>query len=180
MLARYFLPRRLAVMLAERYDAVLLLRREQDAPAIIRHLHVVELGPAARIDRVGRAQIPQRLREAVRPHVVPPVDVTRMPAFQRFEHLPILAEIHVVGNFGAVIDLHDVHVHGVLLGDIFRHGQACPGHPRLPFITEKEKPWVAGTSSAKTRFALLPGHDATKFTKLSSYRTAPSGRCRSA
>jgi hypothetical protein len=36
-----------------------------------------------------------------------------MPAFQRFEHLPILAEIHVVGNLGAVIDVHDVH--GVLL-----------------------------------------------------------------
>jgi hypothetical protein len=24
---------------------------------------------------------------------------------------------------------------------------------------QDEKPWMAGTSSAKTRFALLPGHD---------------------
>src|ERR1700730_4362585 len=165
-------------MFAERDDAFLFLRRQQDAPAIVRHFHIVELGPAARIDRIGGAQIDQRLLEAVGPHVVRPPDVTGMPAFQRLEPLPILAEIHVVGNLGAVIDVHDVH--GVLLGGIFRHARACPAHPRLPFITEKEKPWMAGTSSAKTRFALLPGHDATKFTRPASYRTAPSGRCRSA
>ena len=109
MFARHFLPCRLAIMLAERDDAVLFLRREQDAPAVVRHLHIVELGPAARIDRIGRAQIHQRLLEAIRPHVVPPVDVAGMPAFQRLEHLPVLAEIHVVGNLGRVVDVHDVH-----------------------------------------------------------------------
>jgi hypothetical protein len=36
-----------------------------------------------------------------------------MPAFQRFQHLPILGKIHVVGNLGRVVDIHDVH--GVLL-----------------------------------------------------------------
>src|SRR3984957_17732258 len=50
MLARHFLPGRLAKMLAERNDTAFLLRREQDAPAIVRHLDIVELGPTARID----------------------------------------------------------------------------------------------------------------------------------
>ena len=122
ILARHFLPGRLAVMLAERDDAVFLLRREQDAPAIVRHLHVVELGPAARIDRIGGAQIDQRLLEAFRPHVVPPVDVAGMPALQRLQHLAILGEIHVVGNLGRVIDVHDVDVHGSspVLGGLVR------------------------------------------------------------
>jgi hypothetical protein len=60
-MARYspgtFLPGRLAIVLAERDLAVLLLRREQHAPAVFRHAHVIELGPAARIDRIGGAQV---------------------------------------------------------------------------------------------------------------------------
>ncbi len=52
--ARDFLPGRLAIMLAEGNDAVLFLRRKQNAPAIVGHAHVVELGPAARIDRNRR------------------------------------------------------------------------------------------------------------------------------
>ena len=85
--ARHVLPGRLAVMAAERDLAALLLRRQQDAPAVFGHLHVVELGPALRIDRDGGAQIDQRLLEAFRPHVLPPVDVAGMPALQRAQHL---------------------------------------------------------------------------------------------
>ena len=98
--ARHFLPGRLAIMLAERNDAVLFLRRQQNAPAIFRHPDVVELGPAARIDRIGGAQIDQRLLEAFRPHVAPPVHVAGMPALQRLQHLAVFAEIHVVRNLG--------------------------------------------------------------------------------
>src|SRR2546430_8950724 len=47
--------------------------------------------------------------------IAPPVHVAGMPALQRLQHLAILAEIHVVGNLGGVIDVHDVDVHGVLL-----------------------------------------------------------------
>src|SRR6266404_9308001 len=39
-----------------------------------------------------------------------------------------------------------------------RHARPCAGHPRLNSIAAI-KTWMAGTSSAKTRFALLPGHD---------------------
>ena len=48
--AGHLLPGRLALVGAEIDLAVLLLRREQDAPAVVRHLHVVELGPALRVD----------------------------------------------------------------------------------------------------------------------------------
>jgi hypothetical protein len=39
-----------------------------------------------------------------------------------------------------------------------RHARAGPGHPSLT-VFAREKTWMAGTSSAKPRFALLPGHD---------------------
>ena len=107
--AGHFLPGRLAIMLAEGNRAIFFLRSQENAPAIIGHLHIVELGPAARIDRVGGAQVDQRLLETLRPHVVPPVDIAGMPAFERFEHLAILGQIHVVRNLGGVIDVHDVH-----------------------------------------------------------------------
>jgi hypothetical protein len=109
ILARDFLPRRLAEMLAERNDAIFLLRRKQDAPAIVGHADIVELGPAARIDGVGGAQIHQRLLKAFRPHVAPPVHIAGMPALQRLQHLAVFGEIHVVGNLGRVVDVHDVH-----------------------------------------------------------------------
>jgi hypothetical protein len=115
MFARHFLPRRFAVMLAERNDAIFLLGRKKYAPAVFRHFYVIELGPAARIDRIGGAQVNQRLLETLRAHVAPPVHVTGVPAFKRLEHLPVLAEIHVVGNLGRVIDVHGVDVHGGLL-----------------------------------------------------------------
>jgi hypothetical protein len=35
---------------------------------------------------------------------------------------------------------------------------AWPGHPRL-CCCNMVKTWMPGTSNAKTRFALLPGHD---------------------
>ena len=51
----------------------------------------------------------RQVLKAFRPHVAPPIHVTGMPALQRLEHLPILGEIHVVGNLGGVVDVHDVH-----------------------------------------------------------------------
>src|SRR5258708_17394399 len=83
----------------------------------------MELGPAARIDRIGSAQIDQRLLETLRAHVAPPIHVAGMPAFERFEHLAILAQIHVVGNLGGVIDVHDVH--GVLLVSVLARIASC-------------------------------------------------------
>ncbi len=81
--ARHFLPDFLAGMRTERNFAFLGLRREQDAPLVVGHLDVIEFRPALRIDADCGAQIDQRLLKAVRPHVVPPVDVTGMPFLER-------------------------------------------------------------------------------------------------
>src|SRR3982074_3031372 len=45
-----------------------------------------------------------------------------------------------------------------------------PDHPRL-FLREGSKTWMPGSSSAKTRFALWPGHD--DFTQVSTPTIAP-------
>ena len=109
--AGHLLPGGLAEMLAERNLAALFLRGKKNAPAVFRHLHIVELGPAFGIDRYRGAQIDQRLLEAVRPHGLPPVDIAGMPALERAQHLPVLGEIDVVRDLGRVIDVDDV-THG--------------------------------------------------------------------
>src|SRR5262249_817537 len=68
-----------------------------------------ELGPALGINRHRGAQIDQRLLEAFRSHGRPPVDVAGVPAFKRTQDLPILGEVHVVGDLGRVIDGLDGH-----------------------------------------------------------------------
>src|SRR6185312_8191449 len=55
--ARDLLPGRLALMRAERYRAALDRWREQDAPAVFRHPHKAELGPALLVDADCGAQI---------------------------------------------------------------------------------------------------------------------------
>ena len=81
--ARHFLPGRFADMFAARDSAVLGFRRKQNAPAIFRHLHIVELRPALRINRHSSAQIDHRFLEILRDEIVPPVDVTGVPFLQR-------------------------------------------------------------------------------------------------
>src|SRR6266545_766244 len=48
-----------------------------------------------------------------------------------------------------------------------RHARPCAGHPRL-YSHRARQTWMAGTSSAKTRFALLPGHDGKRRTGFPS------------
>ena len=110
----HLLPGGLAVMPAEGNLAALFLRRQQDAPAILRHLDVIELGPALGVDGDRGAQIDQRLLKTVRPHGHPPVNVAGMPAFERAQHLTVIGEIDVVRDAGRVIDV-DYIAHGLLL-----------------------------------------------------------------
>ena len=128
--ARHLLPRRLAEMLAERDRPVLFHGREQDAPAVFRHLHVVELGPALGIDRDRGAQIHHRLLEALGAHVLPPVEIAGVPALQRFQHAAVLGEIHVVRNLLAVVDVDEVH--GVLPVLSCRCTAHLIRHPEVP------------------------------------------------
>ena len=67
VLARHFLPGRLALVHAKRHRAPLLLRRQQNTPAVVGHFDVVELGPALGVDADRGAQIDQRFLEASGP-----------------------------------------------------------------------------------------------------------------
>ena len=112
--ARHLLPGGLAVMPTERDLPALLLWCQQNAPAVLRHLDVIKLGPALGIDRDRGAQIDERLLKAGRPHGHPPIDIAGMPALERAQHLPVLGEIDVVRDLGRVIDVDDI-AHGGLL-----------------------------------------------------------------
>ena len=56
-LARHFLPGRLALVVAEGDHAVGIAAGEEDAPAIVRHLHVAEVRPAVGVGRDRGAQV---------------------------------------------------------------------------------------------------------------------------
>src|SRR5258708_34937256 len=108
VLARHLLPGGLAHVAPKGNLPAVLARRQEYAPAVVGHLHVVELGPALGIDRYGGAQIDQGLLEAVGPHGLPPVDVAGMPALQRAQHPAVLGEADIVGDLPGAIDVDDV------------------------------------------------------------------------
>ena len=59
--------------------------------------------------RVGGAQIDERLLEAFRPHVLPPVDVAGVPFLQRALDARVLPERDVVRDQTVIVDRCDVH-----------------------------------------------------------------------
>ena len=104
VLAGHVLPGRFAQMVAEVDLAVLFRRVQEDAPAVVGHLDVVEVRPALRIDAGGRAQIHVEAVRAVGAHLLPPLQVVGLPAFQRALQRAVFGEVDVVGNLLAVID----------------------------------------------------------------------------
>ena len=108
--AGHFLPRRLALVLAEIHLPSLFLRRKQHAPAIFRHAHVIELRPAFRIDTDRGAQIDKQFLKTFRTHVVPPIEIAGMPAFERLQHLAVAGQIDVVRDFRRVVDVEQIHL----------------------------------------------------------------------
>jgi hypothetical protein len=97
-LAGHFLVNWLAIVVAEANLRVRLRRLKKNAPAILRHLHVIEMRPAlaANVDR--RAQPNVLLLETFRPHVLPPIEKVRQPFLQRALKTFVSGEIYVVRN----------------------------------------------------------------------------------
>src|SRR5829696_3972821 len=81
--ARHLLPGRLALVRAEADRAPLDGRRQQDAPAVVGHLDVAELGPALGLDADRGAQVDGARLEPLGAARPPPVERARMPAFER-------------------------------------------------------------------------------------------------
>src|SRR5436309_24248 len=77
---------------------------EEETPAVVRHLDVVELRPALGVDTHGGAQVHVLLLEAGRAHTHPPVQKLRMPLLERALEPTVLAQAHVVRDALAVVD----------------------------------------------------------------------------
>ena len=117
-LAGHFLPSRLALVVAVGDHAVGILPGEEDPPAIVRHLHIAEVGPAVGLGRDRGAQIDVEVQRAVRPHVLPPVEEARLPVLERALQAAVGREVDVVGNALGVVDGH-----GCLLSPAARHAR---------------------------------------------------------
>src|SRR5919199_6809840 len=76
--AGHLLPHGLALVIAEGNRATGLRLREEDTPAVFRHLHVAELRPASCIHADGRAQVNVARLETIGAHVPPPLQEARL------------------------------------------------------------------------------------------------------
>src|SRR5262249_37852460 len=99
-LARHFLISRTSEVVAEPNLCIGLRWFQKNTPTIIRHLHVIEVGPTLRanIDRGTQPDI--LLLKAFGTHFTPPVDVVWQPLFKRALKLLIVFEIYVIRNAG--------------------------------------------------------------------------------
>src|ERR1700730_6705114 len=105
-LARHFLINRLAVVVAEAYFGIRLSRLEKDAPTIVGHFHVIEIGPALRFDTDRRAQPHVGGLEAVGAHLAPPIQIVGQPLLQRPLQFLVFRKIYVVRY--AIVKVHGI------------------------------------------------------------------------
>src|SRR5262245_39887592 len=104
ILARDILPGRKAFVIAESDDPFRLGLCEEDAPPILGHSHVVELGPSLSVDADGRTQIHILGLEPLGPQVVPPFGKARVPRQERTLGPTILRQVDVFRNPLEIID----------------------------------------------------------------------------
>jgi hypothetical protein len=104
VLARHLLPRGLPLVVAEVDLPSRLGLGEEDAPAVLGHAHVVELGPALGVYAHRGTEIDLLGLEAGRPHVLPPVEELGLPVLERALEPPVLVQGDIVGNPLRVVD----------------------------------------------------------------------------
>ena len=102
--AGHVLPGFFTLVVAKVDLAFGIARVQKNAPAVVAHLHMTKLCPALWIDAHRSAQIDVHVGRTFGTHVVPPVDEVRLPLLQRALQGAVAGEVHVVGNFFAVID----------------------------------------------------------------------------
>ncbi len=106
MLARHVLPHRLALVFAEADAPVLFRLREEDAPAVVWHLHVAEIRPAVGQGAHCRAQVDVEVLRALGAHVLPPAQVVGLPVFECPLQGAVFGQVDVVGDLVGVVDVH--------------------------------------------------------------------------
>ena len=77
---------------------------EEDAPAVVGHLDVAEVGPALLADVDGRAQVDVVVLEGDRAELLPPLDELRLPGLERPLQPAVVGEVDVVGDLGVDVD----------------------------------------------------------------------------
>ncbi len=111
VLPRYLVPHRLALVLAEPDFAAGVPLGQEDAPAVLGHGHVAELGPAVPADVDRGAQVNVLGRQG-RAHGLPPVQEVRLPGLQRPLQAPVLVQVDVVRDLLGVVggSAHEVRL----------------------------------------------------------------------
>ena len=102
--AGHVLPRLFAFVVAEVDVAIRFAVVQKNTPAVVAHLHMAKLRPALRVHADGGAQIHLVVGRAFGAHVVPPIDEVGLPLLEGALQSAVTAEVHVVGNFFAVVD----------------------------------------------------------------------------
>ena len=105
-LARHLLPHRLAEIVAEADRALGHRFGEENAPAVVGHLHAAVACPALRIHAGGGAQVNIRSGEVARTHLPPPVQEPGLPMLQGSLQRAVVGEVDVVGDSLRVVDAH--------------------------------------------------------------------------
>src|SRR6266851_1730245 len=98
VLAGDLVPGGLAVVVAEADLPLASLRREEDAPAVFGHAHVVERRPPVRLHADGGAQVDLVRLESLGADLAPPGEEVRLPLLERALQAPVAREVDVVGD----------------------------------------------------------------------------------
>ena len=85
--------------------AVLFLGAEEDAPAVLRHLDVAEVGPAFAANVDGCAEVDVFLLEPFRAHLAPPVLEAGLPVLKRSLEAAVVGKVDVVWNPLGIVDV---------------------------------------------------------------------------
>src|SRR3546814_20998349 len=84
--ARRVLPDVAANIFAEVHLAIAILRRQEDAPTVIGHFHVIEVRPAIGLHADSRTQINIEVLQGSGAPFAPPLQVVGLPVFPRALH----------------------------------------------------------------------------------------------
>ena len=103
ILAGHLLPHGLAEVVAEGNTPLGLGVGEEDAPAVVGHLDVVEVDPPLLPDVDRGAQVDVVVLERDRAELPPPLDEPRPPRLQRPLEAAVAGQLDVVGDGGAYV-----------------------------------------------------------------------------
>src|SRR5215813_6918534 len=106
MFPRHLLPHRLPEIIPKPDSPVRSRLRQENSPAVLRHLHVIERRPTLRVHRNCSAQINFRRVEVARSQPMPPVQEFWLPMFQCPLQRSVRTQIHIVRNPVLVVRLH--------------------------------------------------------------------------